>query len=68
MLAAENSGLEFSSMPTKVMGGEVIEILDDDEEEAINEYVREEILMKVEPDQKEGSVAGCSPNHQRGGT
>jgi hypothetical protein len=36
MLAAENSRLDFSSLPTKVMGGELIEILDDEEEEAIN--------------------------------
>jgi hypothetical protein len=35
------------------MGGEVIKILDNEEEEAINKYVQEEILMKVEPDQKE---------------
>jgi hypothetical protein len=39
ILAAENSGLDFSSVPTKVMGGEIIEILDDEEEEAINELV-----------------------------
>jgi len=38
MLAAENLGLDFSSIPTKVSGGEVIEILDDDEEDAIDEY------------------------------
>ncbi len=49
MLAAENSGLDFLSVPTKVMGGEVIEILNNEEEEAINKYVQEEILMKVEP-------------------
>jgi hypothetical protein len=36
----------------KVMGGEVIEILDD-EKEAIIKYVQEEILMKVEPNQEE---------------
>ncbi len=40
-------------MPTKVMGGDVIEILDDEEEEAINEFVREEVLVKLEPDQEE---------------
>ncbi len=32
ILAAENSGIDFSTVPTKVSGGEVIEILDDDEE------------------------------------
>ncbi len=53
ILAAENSGLDFSSMSTKVIGGEVIEILDNEEEEAIHEFVREEILMKLEPDQEE---------------
>jgi hypothetical protein len=53
ILAAENSGLDSSSMPMKVMGGEVIEILHDEEEEAINKFVREEILMKLEPDQEE---------------
>ncbi len=53
MLAAENLGLDFSSVFTKVMGGEVIEILDNDEEEDIKKIMQEEILMKVEPDQKE---------------
>jgi hypothetical protein len=53
ILAAENSGLDFSSVPMKVMGGEVIEILDNEEEEAVNEFVREEILMKLEPDQED---------------
>ncbi len=53
MLAAENWALDFSSVPTKLMGGEVIEILNKEEEEAINRFVQEEILMKVEPDQKE---------------
>ncbi len=49
ILAAQNSGLEFSSIPTKVNGGEVIEILDDNEEEAINKYVKEEVQVMVEP-------------------
>ncbi len=38
MLAANNLGLDFSSKPTKVTGGEVIEILDDSKEEVMNEY------------------------------
>jgi hypothetical protein len=42
-------GFDFSSIPTKVNGGEVIEILDDDEEEAINEYIKEEVQVMVEP-------------------
>jgi hypothetical protein len=49
MLAGRISGLAFSFVPTKVMGGEVIEVLDNEEEEAINKYLQEEILMKVEP-------------------
>ncbi len=49
ILAAQNSGLDFSLIPTKVNGGEVIEILDDDEEEAINEYIKEEVQVMVEP-------------------
>jgi hypothetical protein len=52
-LAAKNSGLDFSSVPTKVMDGEVMEILDDEEEDAINEFKQEEISMKVESNQKE---------------
>ncbi len=53
MLAVENSGLDFSSVPTKMMGGEVIKILDIEEEEAINKYIQQEILMKVEHTQEE---------------
>ncbi len=53
IMAGENLGLDFLSMPTKVMSGEEIEILKDEEEEVIKEFVQEEILMKVEPDHKE---------------
>jgi hypothetical protein len=49
ILAAQNLGVDFSSIPTKVNGGEVIEILDDNEEEAINEYIKEEVQVMVEP-------------------
>jgi hypothetical protein len=41
--------LDFSSIPTKVNGGEVIKILDDDEEEAIIENIKEEVQVMVEP-------------------
>ena len=51
VLAANNSGLDFSSVPTKMTGGEVIEILVDNEEGVLNEYEREEILVKIKPDQ-----------------
>jgi hypothetical protein len=53
MLATENLGLYVSSMPTKVMGGEVIKILDNEKEDAINKFAKKRLLMKVEPDQKE---------------
>jgi hypothetical protein len=49
ILAAQNLGLDFSSIPTKVNGREVIKIFDDDEEEAINEYIKEEVQVMVEP-------------------
>jgi hypothetical protein len=48
IVAAQNSGLDFSSMLTKMNGGEVIKILDDNEEEAINEYIKEEVQVMVE--------------------
>jgi hypothetical protein len=38
IMAAENSGLDFLSIPTKVTRGEVIEILDNKEEDVMNEY------------------------------
>ncbi len=40
VLVTNNSGLNFLSVPTKVTGGEVIEILNDDEEDVLNEYIR----------------------------
>ena len=59
ILAAQNSGLDFSSIPTKVNGGEVIKILDDDEEEAINEYIKEEVQVMVEPIYIEEQEEAC---------
>jgi len=38
VLRANNLGLDFLSVPTEVTGGEVIEILDNDEEDVFNEY------------------------------
>ncbi len=68
LLAAENSGLDFSSVPTKVMGGEVIEIFKDDEEEAINEYVQEVILMRVELNEKEKMLQDVVQTTEGGGS
>ena len=38
ILVANNLGLDFSSLPTKVIGEEVIEILKADKEEVMNKY------------------------------
>jgi hypothetical protein len=54
MMAAENSGLDFSSIPTKATGVEVIKILNNDEEDVINKYKQEEVLPKIEPDKTDG--------------
>ena len=67
VLAANNSGLDFSSVPTKVTGGEVIEILDDDEEDMLNEYERDEVLVKIEPDQTVGATAELESDKRRSG-
>jgi hypothetical protein len=53
-MAAENSGLDFLSVPTKATGGEVIKILDDNKEDVMNEYKQEEVLLKINPDQTDG--------------
>ena len=66
-MAANNSGLDFSSVPTKVTRGEVIEILDDDEEDMLNEYEREKVLIKIEPDQTVGAAAELENNTRRSG-
>jgi hypothetical protein len=69
MLTAENSGIDFSSIPTKVSGGEVIEIFDDDEEDAIDEFEREEVLVKMEPDREaERAEAGAPDGSRRSNT
>ncbi len=54
MMAAENSGLDFSSVPKKATGGEVIEILDNNEEDVMNKYKQEEVLPNIELDQTDG--------------
>ena len=67
VLAANNTGLDFSSIPTKATGSEVIEILDDDEEDVLNEYERDEVLVKIEPDQTVGDTAELESNKRRSG-
>jgi hypothetical protein len=60
VLAANNSGLE-------VTRGEVIEILDGNEEDVMNEYEREEVLVKIKPDQMVGATAELESNTRRSG-
>ena len=67
VLAANNLGLDFSSVPTKVTGGEVIEILDDNEEDVLNEFEQEEVLVKIEPDQTVGATNKLTSNTRRSG-
>jgi hypothetical protein len=67
VLAANNSGLDFSSVPTKVTGGEMIEIIDDDEENVLNKYEREELLIKIEPDQTVGASAELESDTRKSG-
>jgi hypothetical protein len=57
-LAAENSGLDFSSMlPKKVKDkNNVVEILEDNEDEAIDKYIKEEVLVKLEKDDDEDTM------------
>jgi hypothetical protein len=50
IMAAENSGLDFLSVPTKVTGGEVIKILNEDKENVMNKYKQEEALVKIKQD------------------
>jgi hypothetical protein len=67
MLAANNWGLDFLFVPTKVTGGEVIEILNDDKEEVMNKYKREEVRMKVKLDKTDGATAELVSNTRRSG-
>jgi hypothetical protein len=45
----------------------VIKILDDDEEDMLNEYVRDEVLLKIEPDQTVGATAELESDKRRSG-
>ena len=67
VLAWNNLRLDFSSVPTKVTGGEVIEILDDNEEDVMNEYELEEVLVKIKPDQMVGATAELESDTRRYG-
>ncbi len=67
-MAATDLGLDFSSVPTKVTGGDVIEILDGNEEDDVmNGYKREEELVKIKPDQMVGATAELESDTRRSG-
>ncbi len=57
-LVAENSGLDFSLMlPMKVNDeNNVIEILEDNDDEALDKYIKEEVLVKLEKDDDEDTM------------
>jgi len=67
VLAANNLELDFLSVTTKMTGGEVIEILDDDEEDVLNEYKQEEVLAKIEPYRTVGATNELASNTRRSG-
>ncbi len=69
ILAAQNLGLDFSSIPTKVNGGEVIKIVDDNEEEGINKYIKEEVQVMVEPNyvEEQEEARGTQESDKGGG-
>jgi hypothetical protein len=56
--AAENSGLDFSLMLPKKVNHEnnIVEILEDKEDEALDEYIKEEVLVKLEKDDDEDTM------------
>ena len=68
MMAAENSRLDFLSIPTKATGGEVIKILDNKEEDVMNAYVQEEVLPKIETDQTDGEHHAAAVASEQGET
>ncbi len=67
VLAANNMGLDFMLVPTKVTGREVIEILNNDEEDVLNKYKREEVLVKIKPDQTVATTDELASNTRRSG-
>ncbi len=59
MMAAENSGLDYLSV-----GGEVIKILDNNEEDVMNEYKQEEVLPKIKLEQTDGEHHTAASNQE----
>ncbi len=63
-LAAENSGLDYSSMLQKKVNhkNNIVEILEDEEDEALDEYIKEEVLVNK---RRTMTKTRCSPIHLR---
>jgi hypothetical protein len=62
-VAAENSGLDFLSVPTIATRREVIKIFDSSKVNVMNEYKQEEGLVKIKPEEMNGehhTAAGAS--------
>ena len=45
----------------------MIKILDDDKEDMLNEYERDEVLVKIKPDQTVGATAELESDKRRSG-
>jgi hypothetical protein len=65
-LAAENSGMDFSSLLPQTLNGshDVIEILDDDEDDAFYDHIKQENPVKVEAVDDAFMTDPASPNTQ----
>ncbi len=57
-LAAKNSGLDYFLMLLKKVNhkNNIVEILGDEEDEALDEYIKEEVHVKLEKDDDEGTM------------
>jgi hypothetical protein len=52
MLVAENSGLEFNSVVGPCRG-EVIELLDDDNDDVVDDNINKDIITRVKEEEQE---------------
>jgi hypothetical protein len=52
-LAAENSGIEFRPINVRETAREVFELLDDDNEDVLNNFIRDDVAIKIEQQNNE---------------
>ena len=52
-LAAENSGIEFRPINVRETAREVFELLDDDNEDVLNNFIRDDVTIKIEQQNNE---------------